>query len=219
MRSRFSPAIACINLYLMRPNIALAKCLTTLLATVLSDLPYFLGGRDISSSLMRRLSCLPAAEVPWSDGHARRPWSSVTPQLVHWCAKMHSFPYGQPLGAVLNSLHTALLGLLAACFRVELPLSPSCSAGRLPFPFGSSASEMSKGSSAGLWPGRHATYFHGSPDVHALSAEAASSMRNWMSYSSHASWEDALWWRRRTVWRCTTMLGTIPGSFFDSTAI
>ena len=134
--------------------IVLAKCSTTVLATALFDLPYFLGGRDISSSLMRRLSCLPAAEVPWSDGHARRPWSSVTPLLVHRCAKMHSFPYGQPLGAVLNSLHTALLGLLAAYFREELlPLSPSCSAGRLPFPFSSvvaSASEMSNGSSAGL---------------------------------------------------------------------
>ena len=111
--------------------IALAKCSTTVLATALFDLPYFLGGRDISSSLIRRLSCLLAAEVPWSDVHARRPWSSVTPHLVHRCAKMHSFPYGQPLSAVLNSLHTALLGLLAACFccpshlRAQLDACPS----------------------------------------------------------------------------------------------
>ena len=136
-----APAFPPLSLVLTCISYALTSLwqsvLTTLLATVLSDLPYFLGGRDISSSLMRRLSCLPAAEVPWSDGHVRRPWSSVTPQLVHRCAKMHSFPYGQPLGAVLNSLHTALLGLLAACFRVELPLSPSCSVERLPFPFGS----------------------------------------------------------------------------------
>ena len=97
--SHLSPALACSISY-----IALAKCSTTVLATALFDLPYFLGGRDISSSLMQRLSCLPVAEEPWSDGHARRPWSSVTPQLMHQCAESHSFPYGQPLGAVLNSL-------------------------------------------------------------------------------------------------------------------
>ena len=40
-----------------------------------------------------------------------------------------------------------------------------------------------------------------------------------MSYSSQASWLNALCWRRIMVCKCTTMLGTISGDFFDSRAM
>ena len=74
------------------------------------------------------------------------------------------------------------------------PFSPSWSGGCFPFPFETgetASSETSKGSFGRCWLGRHAMYCHGSPHVHALSAEAAISILNWMSYSSHARrWDD-----------------------------
>ena len=65
-------------------------------------------------------------------GQANRPWSSRAPQLVQRCMKMHSLPYGQPLGARLKRRHTAFLGLLGFCFGF---FSPSGSMALFPLPF------------------------------------------------------------------------------------
>ena len=57
------------------------------------------------------------------------------------------------------------------------------------------------GSPTVLGPGKHDTHCQGSPLVHVLSFDAASSIRNWISNSSHASWLAAFSWRRYTVCR------------------
>ena len=127
---------------------------------------------------------------------------------------------------MLNSRQTpAFLGFFGSGFAWIAPLSASSSMGRFPFPapgrwngWGFSAN-ISNGSPVELGPGRHETYGHGSQHVQAWSADAANSIRNCMSYSSQASWLDTLCWRRNTVCKCATMLGTISGDFFDSTAM
>ena len=140
--------------------------------------------------------------------------------------KIHSLPYGQPLGAELNSRQTPVfLGFFAGSFGCVTPLSASGSMGLFPFPTPNrwddwaSSTENLNGSARELGPGKHDMYCHGSPHVQARSAEAASSIRNWMSYSSQASWLDAFCWRRSTVCKWATMLGTISAAFLDSTAM
>ena len=118
-----------------------------------------------------------------------RPCSSMAPQPVHRCIKIHTLPYGQPPAVLLWSLQTPFF-----CFfrgGLGAPLSPTGSSGRFPFPLvgvGVPTSATWKGSLGTCCPGRHATYCHGSPHVQARSADAAISIRNWMSYSSQDRW-------------------------------
>ena len=148
-----------------------------------------------------------------------RPCSSMTPQPEQRWRKIQSLPYGQPFGAVLWSRPTPF----RAFFTGGLAWVPlSCSAGRFPLalpPAATSSSATSKGSGEGSCPGKHGTYCQGSPEVHDRSADAANSIRNCISYSSHASWFVAFCWRRSTVCRCATMLGTMSAAFLESTAM
>jgi hypothetical protein len=119
--------------------------------------------------LSPELPCLWEGDKPCRFGHDTRLWSSMTPQLVHLCANMHSLPYGYHFGAEWNRRHTPFRSLLACC----LGLSPSGSKGRFPFPLPvavMSGSAGSNRSTIGLCPGRQATYCQGSPSVQALSS-------------------------------------------------
>ena len=139
--------------------------------------------------------------------------------------KIHSLPYGHPLGATLNSLQIpAFFCFFPGCLSDPAVLSPSGSLGLFPFPAALRSGwvappNISKGSPRGLGPGRHDMYCHASPHVHERSVDAASSIRNWISYSSHASWLVAFCWRRSTVCKWATISGTISGDRWDSTAV
>ena len=63
-------------------------------------------------------------------GHVVRPCFSITPQLEHRCTKQHSLPYGQPLGARLNSRQ--MPGFLARLDGGCVPVASAFAACRLP---------------------------------------------------------------------------------------
>ena len=178
-------------------------------------------------------------------GHDNCPCSFIAPQFEHLWVKMHSLPYGQPPGALLRRRHIPLFHVFfAGGLTLAPPLLDHRSSGLLPFPVKaltsdtgcpdpvccckswthpcvcrSSRSATSNGSDIKLGPGRQETYCHGSSQVHDRSSEAAISIWNCMSYSSHANLLAAFWYSRSTVWRWATMHGIISADFFAMTAI
>ena len=76
-----------------------------------------------------------------------------------------------------------------------------------------SSSDASNGSFIVRGPGRQEMYCHGSPHVHALSTDAASSMRNWI-YPAMQEWLPDFCCRRMTVCMWANILGTMSAAFF-----
>ena len=105
-------------------------------------------------------------------------------------------------GRVMKMTALSVLSSWSAFLEMR-PLSPFLSTGRFPLPFVETgarggASYTSNGSLQPCGPGRHDTYFHGSPHVYVHSSD---SIPNWMLYSSHASWYDDFCCRHNTVCR------------------